>query len=255
VKKMAIRGKYIHGIPMVIDVASNEHIAPMAPVVFQDDFLGAALQKYVTGENTTALWKTTETNLNTGIALVDDAVNGVAAIILDVDDNAEVGALHFGDNLCLSLLQGLVMEFRATFHVLPTTGTEDVQAVMGLASAHNTDLDTIGTNAWFRVESAAQTALLWEADNPGGTDDDDNAAGVTLVADTYNVYRIDATDNAAVKFYVDGNLVGTADMSTSMSTADALVQPYFNVSKAVSSNNTGTGTLYVDYVRVWMKRS
>lgn len=233
-----------------------EHINPVAPVVFGDDFLGFKLNKYVAAEQAGAVWGTTETNLNTAINVLEDEPNGVAAIILDADDNAEVGALYFGDNLCFSMKFGLVWEARLCFHVLPTTGTETVQAAFGLASAHNTTLDSVATNAWFRVESAAQTALLWETDD-GNTDDDDNAAGVTLVADTYHIYRIDCRDLVnGVKFYVDNELVGqSADFLTNLTDSEAEVQPYFNCSKAVAANNTGTGTMYIDYVRMWQNRS
>ncbi|MFA5715290.1 MAG: hypothetical protein WC998_06100, partial [Candidatus Paceibacterota bacterium] len=120
--------------------------------------------------------------------------------------------------------------------------------------AHNTTLDSIATNAWFRVVSTAQTALLWETDN-GDTDDDDNDASTVLVAETYHVYRIDCTSTSAVKFYVDDVLVGTSDMSTTLSASEAKVQPYFNVSKAKSSANTGTGTMYIDYVKIFQSRS
>jgi len=253
---MSIRGKYLNGIPVLYNTADTEVINPGAPVVFYDDFLGYKLNKYVSGEQTGAAWGSTE--VQTGgtvvVAALEDTPNGMASIAIDNTDEAQIAALHFGDNLGLSMAQGLVMEFRAAFHVLPTTGTETVQAVMGLASAHNATLNNIATNAWFRVESAANTALLWETDN-GDTDDDDNATGVTLVADTFNVFRIDCTDISAVKFFVDGNLVGTSDMSTTLSAAEAKVQPYFNVSKAKSSANTGTGTIYLDFVRVWQKRS
>ena len=238
--------KFAHGRQVFFDGENGETILPMYPVVVNDDFLGEAYN--------TTFWGTTETSLNTAIGLVDDEVNGVLQLTLDPDDNAEVAAVHFSNNLCLSMAQGLVFETRLAFSVLPTTGTETVQAVFGLASEHNTTLDSIATNAWFRVESAAQTALLWETDN-GDTDDDDNDASTVLVPDTYHVYRIDCTDTSAVKFYVDDTLVGTSDMSTTLSAAEAKVQPYFNVSKAKSSANTGTGTMYIDYVKVFQSRS
>lgn len=233
-----------------------ETVQSVSPVFIYDDFVGAYLMKYTTDENTTAFWKTVETNLNTAIGLSDDVVNGVAAIILDSDDNSEIGCLYFGDNLCLSMKQGLVFETRLTFSTLPTTGTETVQAVFGLASAHNATLNSIATNAWFRVESSANTALLWETDD-GDTDDDDNSTGITLVAGTYNIYKIDCRDlSNGVKFYVDGTLVGTsADMDTNLSSTEAKVQPYFNVSKVKSSANTGTGTMLIDYVKIWQNRS
>lgn len=224
----------------------------MDAVYWGDDFLGTVINKIETG-NTTALWSVVETNLNTEIEVVAESPNGVVAIILDADDNAEVGALYFGDQRPFSIKQGLVFEARVTFHVLPTTGTEDVQAVIGLAADHNTDLDAITTNAWFKVESAAQTALLYESDDTT-TDDDDNDAGVTLVADTYNVFKIDCTDISKVQFSVDGVIVGETDMSD-LTDGEAMVQPYFNVSKAVSSNNTGTGTMYIDYVCLSQNRT
>lgn len=233
-----------------------ETVKPVSPILFYDDFVGAYLSKYVANENTTAPWKTVETNLNTGIALVANEVNGVAGIILDSDDNAEVGCLHFGDQLCFSMKQGLIFETRLAFNVLPLTGTETVQAVFGLASAHNTTPDSVATNAWFRVESAANTALLWETDD-GNTDDDDNDASTVLVADTYHIYRIDCRDLAnGIKFLVDGTVVGTSgDMNTNLTSSEAKVQPYFCMSKAKAAANTGTGTMYVDYVRVWQNRS
>lgn len=238
--------KFANGRQVFFDGGNGETLLPMYQVAVNDDFLGEAYN--------TAFWGTTETDINTAPALVDDAVNGIIQLTLDTDDIAQIAALHFGDNLCLSMAQGLVFEARLAFHVLPTTGTETVQAVFGLAGAHNATLDSIATNAWFRVESSAQTALLWETDN-GDTDDDDNDASTVLVADTYHIYRIDCTDTSAVKFYVDDVLVGTSDMSTTLSAAEAKVQPYFNVSKAKSVANTGIGTMYIDYVKVFQNRS
>ena len=240
--------KWAYGRQVFYDGSNGETLQGMYPVQIYDDFLGEAYN--------TTYWGTTETNLNTAIALDDDTVNGVLEIIVDADDNAEVGAVHFTNNLCLSMAQGLIFETRLTFMVLPTTGTETVQAVWGLASTHATDLDDIATNAWFRLESGAttSTALLWETDN-GDTDDDDNDASTALVAETYNIYRIDCTDTSAVKFYVDETLVGTSNMATTLSSDEAKVQPYFNISKAVSANNTGTGTMRIDYVRCYQSRS
>lgn len=254
---MSIRCKYNWrntGWQVFYDDSTFETLHIHGPLkAVDDDFCGASLRKYVTSENTTALWKTVETNLNTAIAIVTDGVNGIAAIIVDADDNAEVGCLYFGDNECLDLSQGLLFEARVTFETLPTTGTETVQAVFGLASDHNTSLDTIDVGAWFRVESGAQTALLWETDD-AVTNDDDNDASTVLVASTYHIFQIHAVSIGEINFYVDGILVGTGSMAGLTSTTRK-VQPYFNVSKAKSSANTGTGTMYIDYVRAWQDRS
>lgn len=237
--------KFRPGRQVFYDSVSGETIKAMYPIEIYDDFLGEAYN--------TTFWGTTETNLNAAIALSDDVTNGALAIVLDSDDNAEIGALHFGDNLGLSINQGLVIEARLTFTTLPTTGTETVQAVWGVCSAHNATLDSASINAWFRLESGANSTLLWETDDDT-TNDDDNDASTTLVAGTYNTYRIDFTDLAAVKFYVDDVLVGTGNMSGA-SGADFKVQPYFNVSKAKSSANTGTGTMVIDYIRIFQNRS
>lgn len=224
-----------------------------ASKMVDDDFAGAYLRKYTANENTTAPWKTVETALNTAIGLSADGTNGVAALIVDVDDNAEVACLHWGDNEALKLGQAILFEARVTFSTLPTTGTETVQAAFGLAGAHNTTLDSVDCHAWFRVESAAQTALLWETDD-NVTDDDDNDASTVLVASTYHVFQILSTTSAAVKFYVDGVLVGTGAMA-GLTGAVGKVQPYFVVSKAKSAANTGVGTMLVDYCKVWQERS
>ena len=228
-------------------------LAPISKIDFFDDFLGAYLQKYTTLENTTSLWKTVETALNAAIGVVAGGTNGIVQITLDSDDNAEVGVLHWGDNESLLIGQGLIFEARVSWPVLPLTGTETVQSVVGLAGAHNADLDTVDVNAWFRIESGANTTLLWETDDDI-TNDDDNSTGITLVAGTYYTLKIDASDKNNVMFYVDGVLVGTGSMAGITGTTGK-VQPYFNVSKAVSANNTGTGTMYIDYVRILQDRS
>lgn len=237
--------RFTSGRPVYWDDATGEIVQTLYPIQIYDDFLGEAYG--------TVFWGTTETSLNTGIALSNDVTNGALAIILDSDDNSEIGALHFGDNLGLSINQGLVIEARLTFTTLPTTGTETVQAVWGVASAHKATLDTVSINAWFRLESGANTTLLWETDDDT-TDDDDNSTGITLVASTYNIYRIDFTDLTAVKFYVDDALVGTGNMSGAAG-ADFKVQPYFNLSKVKSVKNTGTGTMVIDYIRIFQNRS
>ena len=52
---------------------------------------------------------------------------------------------------------------------------------------------------------------------------------------------------------VDDVLVGTADMSALDGTL-AKVQPYFQLSKAVSSANTGVATMNIDWVKITQDR-
>jgi len=234
-----------------------ETVKPISPVVFYDDFLGFHFNKYIAGENTVAPWGTVETDINLAPALVAATANGVIQLTLDTDDITQQAAVYFGDVLTLSMKQGLIFEARVNLEVLPAAGGgEHSRAVWGLASATNATLDSIVTNAWFRVESAANTALLWETDD-GNTDDDDNDAATVLAAQAYHIYRIDCRDLVnGVKFYVDGTLVGTSgDMNTNLTAGEALVQPYFCMQKTKAAANTAVGTMYVDYVRLYQNRS
>jgi len=240
------------GRQVFFDDVTHETIHGMFPIHFYDDFLGYKFNKYIANENTVAPWTTVVTDMNLAPLLVANEPNGVVQITLDVDDITQQGVIYWGDQLSLDISKGLIFEFRATFNVLALTGTETVQAVMGVASATGATLDNIATNAWFKVESAANTVLLYESDD-GDDDDNDNAAGITLVADTYHIFRIDFTDVTNVRFYVDGALVGTTSMAT-LSAAEAKVQPYFCMSKTKSAANTGTGTIYLDYVKIWQNR-
>ena len=234
-----------------------ETVQPFSPVVFADDFLGFKFQKVIADENTVAKWVTVETDINLAPLLVANAVNGIVQITLDTDDITQQGAIYLGDQLPFSLKNGLIFETRLTLAVLPAAGGgEHSRAVWGLASATNATLDSIATNVWFRCESAANTALLWETDD-GNTDDDDNNAATTLVAGTYRTYRIDCRDLVGgIKFYVDSVLVGTSgDMNTNLTAGEALVQPYFCMSKTKVGANTAVGTMKIDYVKVWQNRS
>jgi hypothetical protein len=239
--------------PMSYDSKTFEHLGRGGfPIYFEDDFLG--YQAMLTETGSTGPWKVAETNINTTTALVANEPNGVVAIIGDSDDNAETGTLYWGDQVSLSCLRNLVMECRVTCHVLPTTGTETSEIAWGLTSAIQSDLDSAATNMQFKAVSSANTTLLYESDD-GTTDDDDNTAtGITLVADTYIITRIECIDGTYARFYVDGALVGATDISAITTSTDN-VQPFFRFIKAKSSVNTAVGTLYVDYCRIWQDRS
>ena len=242
------------GFPVIYDKATAESILPMFPIVFEDDFLGGDVLFPATGTVEAGTPWSTLIVANGVVGKVADGLNGIASLAITNAAAAQIAVLDWNDQESLSLDQGLIFEARVAISVLPTqavAGTTEI--VFGLAGAHNADLDAVDCNAWFRVQHTANTVLLWEVDD-NVTDDDDNiCAGITLVAGTYHIYRIDATSIAAVKFYVDGVLVGTGSMAGLLITVGD-VQPYFNVSKT-NAGNTGVGTMLVDYVRVFQDRS
>lgn len=192
-------------------------------------------------------WDTVQVNLNTAVANVSDAGSYVDMIV-DADSNAEDAVVFFGNNRAFNAKAGLIAEFSVTAQVLPTTG---VAAVWGMCGDHNLDKDTIAENAWFRLQASG--ALLVESDDTTNNNDD-TSTGTTLVAAAEHLYTIDFTDMSSVKFFLDGARVAagtTFDMSN-LTDAEAWLQPYFSLDKA---SGTGVGTLRVNHVRLFSKRS
>ena len=228
------------------DDQTHERVDPIAPVYFYDDFLCFQLNAAETGNPD--VWETVEVDINAAVAVGADVANGVCSLALDADSNAQDAVLYFGDQRPFGVDQNLIFETRLTLSVLPTTG---VCAVWGMVDDHNLDKDTVGVSAWFRLDASG--ALDVESDDTTN-DNDDKTTGLTLVAGTYYIFRIDYTDTADVKFYVDGTRVSsgvTFDMSN-MTAAEGHQQPYYSMDKA---SGTGVATMLIDYCRIWSDRA
>jgi len=232
------------GFPMVYDKATFESVLGMFPVVFYDDFIGAAGGSIFDG---TIRWAVIDVGDATE-AIVADSANGQFLLHLAATSEAEDAVLYMGDNKNFDVGSGLIFECRLDMAVVPGTG---VCAVFGMAGDHNLDKDSVTEHAWFRLQASA--ALLAESDDTTN-DNNDIATGITLVAGTYNIFRIDFTDLTDVKFYVDGARVAsgtTFDMSN-LTAAEQQMQPYFSLDKA---SGTTLGDLNIDYVRIFQNRS
>jgi len=167
---------------------------------------------------------------------------------LAANSEAEDAVLYHGDNRTFDVGNGLIFETRVNMAVAPGTG---VTAVFGMAGDHNLDKDTVAEAAWFRFQ--ASMACLVETDDTTNNNDD-VATGHTAVAGTYDIYRIDFTEIADVKFFINGARVAsgtTFDMSN-LTAAEQQMQPYFSLDKATG---TGLGDINIDYVKIWQNRS
>jgi hypothetical protein len=237
------------GILQFYNTVTGETVAPAADVIFCDDFLGAnglagmpAAGSAESGVQWTGLDVGDATN-----AFVADGANGLYQLHMHVTDEAEDSTLYWNDQLGLSVANGGQIEFRINMSTLPTLGTT---AVAGLAGPHNLDKDTIANSAWFRWQGSG--ALLCESDDTTN-DNDDTSTGITTVAGTYDIYRIDFTTLASVKFYVNDVRVCTSttfDMSN-LTAAEKIMQPYFSLDKA---STAGLGDMVIDYVKFWGPR-
>lgn len=226
------------------DAATFETLHTSYPVVYVEDFLGAAGGGPFDG---TTKWNVVDVGAATE-AIVADSSNGLFALTLTSANEAQDTVLYHNDNRTFDVGNGLIFETKVNVAVSPGTG---VCSVWGMADDHNLDKDTVAAAAWFRLD--ASLVLKVESDDTTNNNDD-VATGITLVAGTFYVFRIDFTTLADVKFYVDGVRVAsgtTFDMSN-LSAAEEQMQPYFSQDKATG---TGLGTMEIDYVKIFSNRS
>jgi len=131
-----------------------------------------------------------------------------------------------------------------------TTFTSGSILAFGVGSARNNTLDNVTANAWFRMEGANSTTLVYAESDDGTRDIDDVSTGVTL-GTTFKRFVIDFTGGKSdVKFYIDGQRV-CASQRFDMSAYSAGLQPIIQLQKGV---NTNADVLTVDYVRIEAKR-
>ena len=238
---MTTKARYRNAILEYYDSATQERVAPFAPAVFYDDFLGKGLQ-------TTDLWTAIDVSVagNTTPLVAADAGNGIARLPLDVTSEAQESGLTWGDQRPLVLNQGLVFEARIALQTLPTLLSE---AVWGLAGDKNAVADSVAESVWFKADGDGVIVV----ENDDGTNtNDDIASGTTLIAGTFAIFRIDLTTIADVLFFINGARVAEGTTFDMSAVAALKLQPYFHIAKA---SGAGLGVLDVDYVRVWQKRS
>ncbi|TPL40686.1 hypothetical protein [Mesorhizobium sp. B2-4-6] len=234
---MTTRSLYRNGRIEFYDSVSLERMLPVAPVVFYDDFLGNALDTFKWGARDTA---------GGAEAVVADAPNGVIGLALDATSEIQLAGIDWADQRTLVLNQGLIFEARFRLSVLPTGA---VIVVVGLEGDHNAAVDTVAESIWFRADGNGQITV--ENDDTAN-ETSKVATGVTLTTADWIIARIDCTDIADVRFFINGERVA-ASTTFNMSTVAALaLQPVARVSKGAA---TTVGTLQVDYVRIWQNRA
>lgn len=232
------------GRQVFYDGSTFETLKAMYPVVFYEDFLGAAGGGPFNG---TIIWNVVDQG-NATEAIVANSANGQFLLHLTSTSEAQDAVLYQNDNKTFDVGSGLIFETRVNMAVSPGT---DVTAVFGMAGDHNLDKDTIGVHAWFRFQ--ANLTGLVETDDTS-VDNNDKATGLTPTAGTYYIYRIDFTDLDDVKFFVDGARVSgsvTFDMGD-LSSGEQQMQPYFSLDKP---SGTELGDMNIDYVKIWSNRS
>ena len=229
------------------DGSTYETTLPLAPFYWIDDFVTDAQIKAAGVPG----WTVVDTSLagDTTPIQVADISCGAFQVMLDTDDEEEESGLHMNDQREINLDNGPIIEFRIKASTLATALAELYFGVAG---------DYVkGT-----VVAADQGPLIhsfFVMDGSGivtiHTDDTENetaaggiATGITVLATAYHVYRIDFTNVADVKFYIDGAGVATTTTFNMSQGTAVKVQPYIMCYKSAGA---GVGTLEIDYVRIW----
>jgi hypothetical protein len=227
------------------DKSTFETLKTTFPLYFYDDFLGAAGGSVF---DATQKWQVVDVGALATAAIVANSSNGQFLLHIATTDEAEDAVLYHNDQLMFDVGNGLIFETKVNMAVAPGTG---VEGVLGMAGPHNLDKDTVANAAWFKFD--ASMVCVAESDDTTNNNDD-VATGVTVVAGTYNIFRIDFTTITDVKFFIDGVRVSTGttfDMSN-LSAAEQQMQPYFSMDKA--GGLAALGDMNIDYVKIWSNR-
>jgi hypothetical protein len=243
------KSKWVNGLLTFFDRSTFETVMPVAPVVFYDDFVAddfnvsAAGVRGWTKKDTSAVGTTVE-------AILANQHGGVVTLELDSQNEKQEAGIYMGDALNWDLDKGPIFEARVAVRL---TGTAQTEMYFGLANAYVegpiAEADAGPTVHAFFCFDASLTPTIHTDDT--SNDNDAVATGVTAVEGSFNIFRIDCTNIADVKFYIDGARVGSGT-TFDMSTGSAVVtQPFFMVHKETSA---GLGKLDIDYVKVWCAR-
>lgn len=236
----ATKAKWRNNQLAFYDSGTYETVRPLANMYLMDDFFGTTLN--------TDIW----TGLDLNNATLNNPVQSyINASIGAVNENAAAG-VYGKDDKPWDIDKGWIFECRLRPAVAPS-GTAEIQILMindsyGAGSMSVAEADEIDKHVGFVLDGSL--SILAYSDD-GTTDNNAVDTGVDAVAASYNIYRIDATNAADVKLYVDGVQVcetTTFNMSTG---ANVLFQPWIVVYKAADAATNATGTFRLDYVRIW----
>ena len=232
------------GKQVFYDSSTFETLHAMYPVYFHDDFSGSDVV-IPTSAQSGCKWVYEGVGTNDTGAKLGDGVNGMVQLYIDNVSEPKTAGINMNDELMFSIAQGLIFEARVTMSVMPDgAGARGIFGMGGNwvaeGAAHRVGFEILPDGVINAEEDDAVT------DTPGST-------GVTAVAGTYNIFRIDCTTQTDIKFFIDGARVAASTTFANASTGGNLkMQPYFD---ATATTGTKLATMLVDYVKIWQNRS
>jgi hypothetical protein len=212
---------------------------------FYDDFNGA-VATFPTSADPATAWLVDDVSV-TGTPVYTKGTSE-ATLTLNNDSAEVIVALHFNDALDFDIddIQRVTMRVK----IGAATFTSGSILCFGVGSARNDTANSVAANAWFRMEGANSTTLVYAETDDGTRDVDDVSTGVAL-GTTYKNFVIDFTGGKSnVKFYIDGQRV-CSTQTFDMSAYTAGLQPIIQLQKAA---NTNVDSVVIDFIEVVCKR-
>jgi hypothetical protein len=190
---------------------------------------------------------------------VGDSTKAIAAGILTYHLHAttetEEAGIYAKDSKDFNLDKGVVFEARLAVHVAPTLGGE---IMIGLQD----DSYGAGSNRILVADEVTRYAAFGFYTTVGSglipvirTDDSSANSGIVssalsaLTLDDYHIFRIEITNVASARFYVDGVRVASSTTFDMSAGSNVMVQPIILAQK--NGANAGLGDIYVDYIKAW----
>ncbi len=212
---------------------------------YSDDFIGPAVS-FPTSANIASPWVYAVTGAAPPTAQRN---NDRKVLTLTSASQIQILGGSHGDALAFDIddLQRVVMRAK----IGASTFTSGSILVFGVGSARNDTADSVTAHAWFRMEGANSTTVVYVETDDDVRDNNDVSTGVTL-GTTYKEFVIDFTGGKSnVKFYIDGQRVA-ASTTFDMSSYSAGLQPIIQLQKAA---NTNADVFEMDYIEVVPKRA
>ena len=211
---------------------------------YVDDFEGTSVT-FPTSANIGTPWLVD----TTGAAPPTFLRNGGNAILsLEATSQIQIIGLHHGDAKTFDIDDIQRVEMRAKLGA--TTFTSGSILVFGVSGDRNDTADSMAESAWFRMEGANSTTLVYCETDDGTNEKNDISTTVTL-STTYKEFVIDFTGGKTnVRFFIDGVRV-CASTTFDMSAYTGNLQPMIQLQKAA---NTNADVFTLDYVKITARR-
>ena len=201
-------------------------ISPLGPdacdFTHMEDFLKDA------GDTLPDIWGVNGKTANSTEDYVTDSPAGEYSLIQSSDSEGQASQLTAGNVHWIDLFEKPIIEWRCKLDLTGTNalGSADQRLVIGVCNDHTNAedaLDDVTVNAWFRMEGTSANIYVEADDASTNTDDQDST--VNLVNNTWNLFWIDFSNLADVKFYINGTEQGGAAVVMSNISSSTVVQP------------------------------